>query len=372
MPIIAAFLALVGVVGVAVAIVLVGIYLGFMNPDKTERWAELLYALFARFNRGANRRAVKHGTQARMDAFSTGLAKEIGQTHATKVDIQWTGPDEEPNHFFADKRLVIRLHAHERQDRNDVTSSMFIVSQTLVRRAKRFLSKTQARSIDLFAVDRQLTRLAPSAADLFHEEILGPEVDADPELGQLLIEYQRIDKVKAFFPVFIRELNYLGQKVVVRPRNESLIDDVKHLQRFLCRYSDRKIGEEIEMGVHGKYLRCAVMIVAKTVKRELGNPAPYVAYLNRLENGGYETVYLVGSTEFGNREFINGIVREFLTQSGWSMVDRRDYNTILHDHDGFDREVPNMLIVLRSNQLKDYVGEAAEIDAFDEPPRIAS
>lgn len=363
-----ALISLLGTAGVIVFLLVVA----FQNPDKAQRWGEIIWSVLSRIHRGGSRKAVQYGVQSRLMHFASDLAKETGRESATDVRIEWAQPDEAPNHFFKDGRVVIRLHAHERQDRNLMTASLFYASSILVRRAKRYLSKRQARSVDLYAVDRLLTKTAPASADLLHEEVIGPECDADHELADLLVEYQRIDRrINGFFPVFVRELNYLAQKVVVRPKGGQLISDVKELHRFLVRYSDRVVGEEIPLGVQGRFLRCSVMIIARSFKRDTGDRGPYIKHLRELNRAGHETIYLVGSAARENRDFMDAVARDFVSETGWTEVDRRQYPSQLRRRDGTDQQVQSLLIVLRSNHPRDYVGEAEEVEAPADVPTLA-
>jgi hypothetical protein len=357
-----------GLVGVLITLLVIG----FLHPEKAHQWAEILWALIAKVHRGGNRQAVKYGVQSRLTAFAIEVASEAGQGEPTQVKVEWAPTEERPNQFMADGRLVVRLHPHEHQDRNDMISSLLFISHILVRRAKIYLPKKRARSVDLYAADRLLTRTSPSAADLLHEEIMGPECDADRELGDLLVDYQKIDRVNGFFPVFIRELNYLAGKVVVKPRGEQLVNDVNELHRFLVRYSDRIVGKEMPLEVQGRFLRCAVMIVARSFKRELGDRAPFVKYLRRLATAGHETIYLIGSAVRENTEFMRAIARDFRNQSGWTEVDQRTYPAVLHRADGTDSKVRNLLVVLRTNAPRDYVGEAEEVPQPTDVPSLAA
>ena len=362
---------LIGVFGGGGVVLAVAIHL-FNNPDKAQRWAEMFWAVVAKVHAGSKRRVVQYGVQSRLTSFAADLASETGRARATPVNIQWAGVDEPANHFFDENRVVIRLHSQERQDRNLMTASLFYVSDTLVRRAKRYLSKRQARSVDLYAVDRLLTRTAPAAADLLHEEVLGPECDSDHELADLLVEYQRIDRrINAFFPVFVRELNYLAQKVVVKPKGGELMSDVHALHRFLVQLADRHVGEEIPMTVQGRFLRCAVVIIARSAKRLIGDRRPYLRHLRALNAAGHETIYLVGAASRDNEQFMGAIASDFVSETGWTEVDRREFPVLLRYRDQPDRRARNLLIVLRSNQSRDYVGEAAEVEAPEEIPTLA-
>jgi hypothetical protein len=201
---------------------------------------------------------------------------------------------------------------------------------------------------------------------------MGPECDADPELGDLLVDYQRIDRINAFFPVFVRELNYLAHKVVVKPQGGQLVTDVNDLHRFLIRYSDRVLGHDMPMEVQGRFLRCAVMIVALAIRREIGDREPYVRRLRKLAAAGHETVYLIGGAGADNVKFMRGIARDFVRESGWSEVDQRQYPVILHGRDGKDIPSRNLLIVLRTNVPRDYVGVTEEIEEPSEVPGMTA
>lgn len=364
--IVTALIAAFGIAGLFVVLLIIA----FLNPDKAQRWAEIGWALLSRFFRGANRQAVRFGVQSRLTAFSIEAASETGQAEPIDVRVEWAPADEKPNQFIADGRVVIRLHAHEHQDRNLMAASLLFISHTLVRRAKKYLPKRRARSIDLYATDRLLTRTAPAAADLLHEEVMGPECDVDHELGDLLVEYQRMDRVNTFFPVFVRELNYLAGKVVVRPRGDQLVRDVNELHRFLVRYSDRIVGQAMPLEVQGRFLRCAVVIIATTFKRQLGDRQPFVAHVQRVAAAGHETIYLIGSARRENAEFMKAVARDFRQHSGWTEVDQRRYRALLHRADGTDDTVQNLLIVLRTNRPRDYVGEAEEVPEMTDVPTI--
>lgn len=355
-----------GPLGVAVLIAIIVI----LNPDKASTWAEILWAGLSRFWRGADRKSVQLGLQGRMNQFASLAAKQSGQ-RPTKVQIEWTGPQAEPGHFFSEDRLVIRLHSHERQDRNLVTASIVFVSETLVRRAKRFLSKRQARSVDLFAVDRLLTMFAPPACELFHEEVMGPEADADGELRDLIVSYHLMERAKVFFPVFVRELNYLGQKVIVKPRDERLITDTKGLIGFLTRYADRTVGQKIPMEMRGQVLRCSIMIVALRAKRETGDIGPFVNRLRTLQRAGYETIYLVGSAERENRAFMDQIAQTFRKESGWREIDRRVYRATLRHRDGSEPAIQAMLIGVRTSQAAEIIEELEPVAPVSELHEVA-
>lgn len=321
------------------------------NPDKAYRWSEIFWALARKIWKAGDRRAVQHGLQGRVDRFARELATETGRQQPPPIKVQWTDEAEEQRHFFEDNRLVVRVHRYERQDRNLVTASLLYVSETMAKRAKRFLSKSQARATDLYAVDKLLAQ-APPARELFHEEIMGVEADASEKIHDLIEQFQRMDQASLFFPVYVRELNHLGRKVVIRPRDERLIVDVEALITMLVNFAERVVGEEGELVRIGNELRCAIMIIAKRIKRELGDIGPYARHLDELARKGIETTYLIGSGDRENHEFMDQVAEHFCTSRGWRRAGDRTYtgtiNVPSRSGDSVERRpATTYLIVLR-------------------------
>jgi hypothetical protein len=330
----------------------------FLAPDKVLRWAELISAALSKVWHGFGRRSVKLGLQSRLNGYLRLISDETGRHQRTPIQVEWADADESPHQFFKDDRLVVRLHSYEHQDRNLVTSSMLVVSHTLIRRAKTFLSQKQARSIDLHAVDHMLAS-APHARALFHEEVSGPECDNDRDLAELVTKHQTIDRANLFFPVLVRELHYLEQRVVVRPRDESLIVDVSNLIDYLVAFADRIQGEEMPLGVQGRVLRCAIMIVAKKWKREAGLVGGYLNKLRELRRRGCDTVYLVGSAREENAAFLSEIVSAFIRESNWTEVGRREFRTPLRTSATATEWKPTLLVVLRNPTVADITNADA-------------
>ena len=353
--------AAVGLPGVAIAFVL-------LAPDKALRWAELLSLALGKVFSGFRRRSVKLGLQSSLNGFVRQIADETGKHERTPVQVEWAVSDETPHQFFKDGRLVVRLHSHEHQDRNLITASMLVVSHTLIRRAKTFLSYKQARSIDLHAVDHVLAS-SPHARDLFREEVSGPECDRDRELADLVVKHEKIDRASLFFPILVRELHYLEQRVVVRPRDERLIVDVSSLIDYLVTFADRVQGEDIQLGVQGRELRCAIMIVARKWKREAGLVGGYVNRLKDLRSRGCDTVYLLGSAKQDNADFMAEIVSAFTRQSGWSEVGRRQFSSPVRRSPTETAWRPSLLVVLRNPRVADVsLQEVADLSdmSFDD------
>ncbi len=324
------------------------------HPDTAQKWGEIFYAIGSKIYRRWDRRAVQHGLQFRIDRFAQELATQTGRPKPHPVKVEWTDASEEQRHFFDENRLVLRMHEHVRQDRNLVTGSLLIVSETMAKRAKRFLSITQARASDLYAVDKVLSQ-SPNARELFHEEVMGPETDKSPNLRKLIQAFGRMDGANMFFPVFIRELNHLGAKFGVAPNDERLITDVSRLVEFLVEFAERAVGDEGDLLLVGRELKCGIMIVARRKKVATGEVGPYLHHADEAAKRGVETLYLVGSADSTNAEFLRAVASGCCDGGAWREVDERTYRSTIHWRQPDGRlepeRVTTRMIVLRRSHL---------------------
>ena len=128
-------------------------------------------------------------------------------------------------------------------------------------------------------------------------------------MSQLLNDFGIIHNGRLFFSVLLQELDYLGDKVFGRRRNDLIHVEVKELVQFLRPIAERVIGDEGDLNFQGTYCRFGLVIVGKRSK--VGESInPYVAYIrNNLLEKGTETIYIWGKSE--NRESIDAICSEF-------------------------------------------------------------
>lgn len=279
----------------------------FFFPEKVEKWSVLFLKLFYSVRREAGKKIVSHDIQGRVNEFAKSLKKEVPDFQPVGIHIQWITDGETQKEFLDKNRLVIRLRQHANQNRNFVNATMVYIANTLIPKAKRYLSPSQRESIDLFVGRKLFEKEKPQVVDRFFEDYFAPKVESSNKLMELVEKYEIIDKVGMFFPVFIQELSFLGEKVFFRPRNERIIVELTSFIDFLHRYAKREVGEKIPANFEGAYCRCGIMIIAKRFKREIGNPIPFINYIKKLVGGKIENIYIIGPSSMDNKDFIDQI-----------------------------------------------------------------
>lgn len=174
---------------------------------------------------------------------------------------------------------------------------------------------------------------------------------------ELLEKYDIIDKVGLFYPVLIQELHFLGEKVFYKQKSADIIQDVKLFIDFLVNYANRDVGEEeIPKNFEGVFCRCGIVIIARHMKIAIGDITPFISYIKRLVEQKLENIYLIGSAQKINKEFIDQIILEVKESLNLNEYSSKTYKAQIKIRDE-RKEVSNYMVLLRSPEILRYYGE---------------
>lgn len=277
-----------------------GIYVAFY-PEKIEKLSSLALRGLSYFPKAftfARKKYIKHDLQARVNDFVKALKKEVPSVAEEKLRVEWVDTHTDKKAFIADGSVVIRLRQDDPQDHNFVHGAYFYTATALLQKPKRYLSVAQRESLDLFVCTKLIEREKPHVRGYFVDNYLFPKTkDKRSKISVYLDDFESINDGKLFYPVFLQELEYLGEKVFGRRQDEEIRKEVDELIDFLKPIAQRRIGEENDLEYHGSYCRFGIMLVGKP-RKMLTSLDPYAAYFNgHFVKHPTETVYLLGRAE---------------------------------------------------------------------------
>lgn len=213
-------------------------------PEKAEKFTVLLCRLIFMIFKLGEKQIITHDIQARVNEFSKTLSKEIANVEPVGIKVQWISDTQTPKQFFDRDKLVIRMRRHDSQDKNFVNASMVFVSSVFLRKSKKYMSKSQKESIDLYVGKKLFEMEKPQIADQFFEDFFSMKTISNEKVMNLIEEYEIIDKVGLFFPILVQELIFFGEKIFYKFKTSDIIKEISAFIDFLKKYAERKIGEE--------------------------------------------------------------------------------------------------------------------------------
>jgi hypothetical protein len=316
-------------------------------PEKIEKLSALFWKFFSFFGavfKGAHKKYLKHDLQGRVNDFVKSVKKNLPDLGNEKLSVEWVEPDTDRKSFIADGKVVLRLRRDDPQDYNFVHGAYYYVSGMLLRKAKRYISPNQKAAIDFFVCIRLFEKEKPAVVSYFLDQYVHPFTYKRQPARQLLEHCQNLDRSGYFFPMFIQELQYLGDKVFGQFKKASVESDVTGFANFLDRLTQRQVGSEgNDLNFEGNYCRLAVMIVGRKMTVAKGSFEPYVKYINQLHSQKIETIYMLAPDY--NKPFCKGLYKEIDHQ--FCVMRTEDFVGRVNI-DGESKKAPQHLCVLRN------------------------
>ncbi len=280
-------------VGVAVGF---GVFLLFyLTQDRAARLGGWLTVLL---NRGLTRvrRLTTWFRRKRLERrFRSLLAVHRHSPFVTgRVKLTWTDGLTSAESFFENERFVVRMPTVKNPDEVLVDSVFLYVSKALLPTQKKHLSNSQRQAIDLYVSGRLLERASITLEANFIDRFQ-TDFAANDLAYQYIREFQRLERYGLFDHVFLRELDFLGQKALPPGGSQAVSRDIDALLQLLARLSRRDIGEDIPLTLERRYVRVGVVIVGKHFKITDG-PAWWTRYIiNELSSRLIDSVYVLAN-----------------------------------------------------------------------------
>lgn len=317
-------------------------------PDKFEKLVAVVSKGCWRlklFGVSARKTYLKYDLQSSVNAFVRRTAKDVPGLYARGIRVEWEKPGEiDRDSFLKGEDVIVRL-SHKRSEAENLATAVYLfVATSLLHRAKRYISPSQGKATDLFVTSKLLEQQKPDVVDYFLEQYLHPGlVDKKGKPQELYEKFEQIDRTGLFFPLYLREVDHLGQKVFGKPLKDQIIIEINDLIDYLIRFSRRAVGEEIELDFQKNYCKFGIMIVGKVsvVSRSL---KPYINYIsNHVKPSNIETLYMIGHLH--NVEAIRRIAAE--VHESFEEIASLKYRGQIRV-DGEIKSVPQYLLVLRA------------------------
>lgn len=319
------------------------------HPEVLEKLLSFIFRCAKSIWKGADKQFVKYNIQSQINSFVARLNESVPNLDAQHVKLEWIDESISQEQFLKSGSLVIRMHRSSNQKKNIVAATFAFVSNEVVKKAKIYLSPFQKDAIDLFVSYKVLERAGHDIMDAFVQEYLRAGLEKE-SIDKLYRKFQKIDSGGLFFPVFITEMTFLGEKIFSKGvEKKKLFKEVDDLVSFLLSLSNRHTGEFSNLDHNGKYSKFAIRIVGKQSKIEDIGKVVYVRNIKPLLPKN-ETLYLIGN--YTNKTFIDNVVNDILEDGIVEIYHKMSTSAKLRDHDGHEFTIKNYIVILRNKTIE--------------------
>jgi hypothetical protein len=321
------------------------------NFEKLEKLIALISKFLRFICKTTEYTYVKYDIQSRVNGFVADLSKKVPHIIPTRVKLEWIDENVKPEQFINSGHLVMRMHKSTNHNKNVVNATFTFVSYSLLRKAKNYIAKYQKNAIDLFVSFKILEHSKYELIDEFVQEYLNAGLDNE-KIADFYDRFFDIDKAGLYFPVFITEMTFLGEKVFGKKReNERVFEEVKKMVNFLYYYANRRLNQDTISEYNGEYCKFAIRIIGKRMKIDTEGKKVYINNIKKIPKS-IETIYLIGDEQ--NTDFIDSVVKSCNGELGFDIFTKHLYKAIGKDRDGNEIEFKSCLVVLRNKEISVY------------------
>ncbi len=325
------------------------IFLIIKNPTRFENILAKVHNKLKRFFSDSEYFFVKYNLQSKLNKYVDNARKKAPQIESIRAKIQWVDEQITRETFLLNGELVIKLEKSDNQNRNLVNATMAFITCGYLKKAKSYISNSQRDAIDLFVCYDILKEQKNEILNQFVQDYLKIGLSND-KISDFFNKFMDIDKAGLFFPVFIQELTFFGEKVFTQKKDANKIyDQIKILSNYLYNYSHRKLSEDIINDYNGTYSKFAIRIIGKSIKINKEGENVYKKNLEKLDND-IETLYLIGNLK--NKDFIKNVAVQCDKLIGFYILYEKEYTSTIKDGEGNDMNVETFLVVLRNLKIQ--------------------
>ena len=327
------------------------VYYLIKHPEILDKWIAIFTRLLKHISKKWEYSYVKHDVQSVVNGYVAQLTKKVPCLLVKRVTLEWIDEDVTAEQFIKNDMMVMRMHKSNNQDLNIVNATFTFVSHSLLVKAKNYIAKYQKNAIDLYVSYKILEEEKVHLLQTYVQEIL-KEGLTNKNTNDFYGKFFDIDKAGIFFPVFLTEMTFLGEKVFGNKKNDKdIYDEVNRLVLFLYRHANRKLHEESINEFDGQYCKFAIRIVGMSMKIQREGEGIYIRNIKRIPSTT-ETIYILGGID--NKDFIRHISEECQKMMPYDVFNTYDYSATLKNKEGGEYKCRSYLTILRSRNVQYY------------------
>jgi len=284
------------------------------HPEVVDKWLSLIARVLIHVWSGAKYISIRSYIQGNINSYVRRLGTD-SSLNFPRIAVRLVAQEGKEEILWEDGEAIIVMKDQKSRNKNLVRAAHFFTSSELLKKPKNHLSNNQKTSLDLFATKKVLESISAAAVEQFMSDYFQPATESE-NIRNYIKQYLPISEVGLFFPILIQELIYLGNKVFLETPTSEVIEEVNNLVNFLEKFSHREIGDtSIPNDFHGKYMRCAIRIVASKEVRERGDDTAHVNIIEEAIARNLENIYVIGNPDKKNVKYMMGVIKKVQANS---------------------------------------------------------
>ncbi len=235
--------------------------------------------------------------------FNRHIIRNIANHPNVKIEINWVLDDKDPI-LKEDNTLIVCLKRDKDQTRNILKAAETTIPIITYSNLRLNIKKYVAKSIDLVSLRNLAKKLGNHGRYAYKKYFLDPNLVEDeriPELYQKLVE---IDNRGYFVPIFLNELEYIGDGLFAEGDTNDYSDEIVGFMEYLIQIARIEVGDEVKQWSYfSKLFNAGIILLANNERMIKKGVKPYLDRITKGLKQGHESIYIL--SEENSWDFLN-------------------------------------------------------------------
>ncbi len=228
--------------------------------------------------------------------------------------------------FIKNGRAVVKMFHHRNQAKNFLHTALDYLSVGLIPDSQPYVDEDVMKAAEYTLAEKFfIIEGRKESLRLFYDEIIEPEQKDDTDLYRYYTTLRKLEEEGFFTRIYIRDLSELGE-LVHTGINTLAIEETKNYTKHMDLLANRKRGEEIDIDFKGKFIKSAIVFIARPEVFFEHGVEPYLNHIFKRYAQGYKNIYLfAGGTKVPIAE---NVTREIEKQGKLIKITEKYFSTI--------------------------------------------
>lgn len=279
--------------GIVPTFLLIILFLVVQEPDRALKLKALITEPFFRLFKWFSKGHISSKISANANMFLNSSIFSL-LTHAERfsLKVKWVSTPEDPI-LQENGTLILRMKEDDDQTKNILSAVHLALPSVLCPYIRKNINTTCEKSIDLTVLQKLADKLGKHGKLTFKKYFLDPETENDRHINLLIRKLITLDNKGFFVPIFINELELMGEGLFSDHDQEDYSEQVIEFIEYLLTIVKREVHEEIQLEYFKIPFKVSTILLAKTHRADTEGLKPYLNRIRLNLDKGSDSIYII-------------------------------------------------------------------------------
>jgi predicted RNA-binding protein with RPS1 domain len=279
--------------GLLPTFLLIVIFLIIQEPERATKIRALVTEPFYKLFKWFSKEYISSKVSSQANEFlNSSIFSKLAHAERFLIKVKWVSKPNDPI-LSENGTLILRLKEENDQTKNILSAVHSALPHVLCPLFRTNINSTCEKSIDLTILRKLSEQLGKHGKITFKRYFLDPETDNDIEINELIKKLIVLDKHGFFVPIFINELELLGEGLYADNDKSDYSNQVLQFIEYLLTIVNREVGKEIELEYLLTPFKVSTILLARAQRADRQGLRPYLRRLKINLDKGSESIYII-------------------------------------------------------------------------------